>query len=91
MRRKPYPVTELTGGLQVSRDALLILDKESPNILNCRFDEGILKKDWALLPFTTAAVLGTPMWFDYYYQADGDDFLLLLTTTSAYKFNKTTD
>ena len=45
MKKTPYPIVDITGGLNVDRDPTMLLDKESPNLRNVRFSQGILKKD----------------------------------------------
>ena len=54
MRRQPYPITDLTGGLDVSVDATLITDKSSPNLKMVRFDKGMVKKDLGFASFSDA-------------------------------------
>ena len=44
MKRQPYPVAQLTGGLDVSVDAIFLVDKASPYLRNVRFDKGLVKK-----------------------------------------------
>ncbi len=55
MKRKPYPVTNLTGGLNVSLDALLLEDSTSPNLTHVRYVKGILTKDVGLSSYGSVA------------------------------------
>ena len=88
MRRKFHPITDLTGGLNLDVDPMLIPEKDSRNILCARFDRGLLKKDLGLTLFGDT-LLGVPLRFDSYHQTDGDTFLLALTTTGIFQFNTT--
>lgn len=87
-RKKPYPITDLTGGLNVSKDPLYLLDKENPVLLCARFDKGLLKKDMGWAEFGTP-LLGVPMMIDTFYKSDGVYRVLCFTTTSAYRWNST--
>lgn len=53
MKRKPYPVTQLTKGLNVNLDAVFLTDQESPNLKMVRFDKGLVKKDLGFVNFGT--------------------------------------
>jgi len=53
MRRQPYPVAQLTGGLDVSVDAIFLVDKASPYLRNVRFDKGLIKKGLEYVVFGT--------------------------------------
>jgi len=87
--KKPYPVTELTGGLDVSLDAVLLADKRSPN-LNCvRYQHGVLKRDLGWRQFAPA-IDGTPMLLDTFYLVDGTEYFLLFDQTQAYLYSTTT-
>lgn len=57
MRRKPYPVSQLTGGLNVSVDAVFLTDKQSPNLKMVRFDKGVIKKDLGFTSYGNCQVL----------------------------------
>lgn len=85
MRKKPYPITQLTGGLNISVDAVYLTDKQSPNLRLVRFHEGVLKKDYGLNTFSS--VTGRPMLFDTYATTNGSQYLILLTTDKMYKYN----
>ena len=89
-RKRPFPLTDLTGGLSVAKDPLLIADRESPNILCARMDMGLVKKDmgWSALGMP---LLGVPMLITTYYKSDGVYRTLCFTTTSAYRFDTTID
>lgn len=87
-KKTAYPVTTLTGGLNVSKDPLLITDAESPENLECRFGKGLLKKEFGKVLFGTK-VLGVPMFLDVFYLSNGTSFNTLFTTTSAYYLNTT--
>ena len=53
MRKKPYPITQLTGGLNTSLDPLFIKDSESPNVQMGRISKGLLKKNYGYASFET--------------------------------------
>lgn len=88
MKKKPYPLTDLTGGLNVAKDPVFLLDTESPNILCARIDKGLVKKDMGWYAFG-APLLGIPMLIDTFYKSDGVYRVLCLTTTSAYRYSAT--
>lgn len=90
MNRKPYPITDLTGGIQVSLDPLLLVDRQAVNCSNCRFEFGLLKKDWAWIPFSALPVVGTPVYMETFWTTAGASHLMLFTTKAAYKWNTTT-
>lgn len=80
MRRKPYPIVQLTGGLDVNVDALFLTDAKSPNLTMVMFHKGILKKDYGLADFDDDSPDSErPMLFDTYYQYDGDQYTMLAT------------
>jgi hypothetical protein len=87
MKKQPYPITELTGGINVDLDPSFIANKESPNARLCRFEKGLVKKDFGRREFGLP-VLGTPLLQEKYYKTNGDVVLLLLTTTSFYQWNE---
>ena len=58
MKRQPYPVAQLTGGLDVSVDAVFLVDKSSPYLRNVRFDKGLIKKGLGWVAFGTVNALG---------------------------------
>jgi hypothetical protein len=88
MKKRPYPVVDLTGGININRDPLLIQDKESPNATCVRIEDGIIKKDmgWRAIGLP---LLGTPMMIDTFYKSDGIYRVLCFTTTSAYRWDST--
>ena len=51
MKRQPYPVAQLTGGLDISADAVFLVDKASPHLRNVRFDKGLIKKGLGYVAF----------------------------------------
>jgi hypothetical protein len=86
MRKKPYPITDITGGLNVTIDSVYLTDKESPNIKLCRFEGGVLYKDFGKKTFGKK-VLGVPLLITHFVKSSGDTYLMLLTTTSAYRWS----
>lgn len=88
MRKKPYPITDLTGGINVNKDPAYLEDKENPSLICARYDRGLVKKDWGWNTFGTL-LLGTPMLIDQYKKSDDVYRLLCFTTTSAYTWNAT--
>jgi hypothetical protein len=89
MRKQAYPVTNLTGGLNVSLDPSLLEDSNSPEILEVRYDKGLLKKEFGLTE-KGLPLLGIPMLLETFYTTVGGTYLLGITTTSAYCWNATT-
>jgi hypothetical protein len=88
-RKQPYPITDLTGGINVGKDPIYIGDGESTNMRYCRFEGGVVYKDFGKSTFGTK-VLGTPLLIKKYFQTDGDTYIMLLTTTSVYKWDTAT-
>lgn len=88
MKKRPYPITDMTGGINTNRDPILLQDKESPNAVCVRIEDGIIKKDmgWTALGLP---LLGTPMMIDTFYKSDGVYRVLCFTTTSAYRWDTT--
>jgi len=88
MKKQPYPITNLTGGLNVAVDPTFLEDKDSPEILEVLYDKGLLKKDFGKVALGTA-LLGTPIFLDAFYLTTGTSYVLAFTTTTAYKLNET--
>jgi len=88
MRKQAYPLTQLTGGLDVSKDPIYLPDPNSPNVLGLRFDKGVVKKDWG---YSTLGLplLGTPMHFANFTLTTGATYSIIFTTSSVYKWNAT--
>ena len=91
MRKQPYPISDLPGGMNVSKDAVYLIDKMSPHIKGARFSQGILKKDFGWHTFGTGLPLdGIPMLIDTFYLQSGTEHLLVVTTKWVYLYNPTT-
>lgn len=88
MKKQPYPIANLTGGLNVNIDPTLLTDIESPDIREVYFDKGLLKKDFGKQLFG-GPILGTPMLLDTFYKLDGTTYLFCFTTQAAYIYNET--
>lgn len=91
MKRQSYPVIKLTGGLDVSVDAILLVDKNSPNLRNIRFDQGLIRKGLGFSQFGTVAsdglpLDGTPMLIDSFPLASGTIHYLFTTTKWVYRY-----
>lgn len=84
MKKQPYPILELTGGLNVSKDPMLLMDKENPRIYGMRHHEGFLKKDVGMHSFATLE--GIPMFIDSFYKYDGSEYTLLVTDKWIYEY-----
>lgn len=54
-RAQPYPIAQLTKGLDVAVDATLIADQSAVNAMNLRYDRGLIKKDLGWAPFGAVA------------------------------------
>jgi len=90
MRKQPYPIANLTGGLKVDLDAILIEDKNNPSVQEVYYDKGILKKEFGKRLFG-GDLLGTPMLYDTFYETDGTETLFCFTTKAAYTWNATNE
>jgi len=88
MRRQPYPIVNLTGGLNVNVDPILLTDVQSPEITEVFFDKGLLKKERGKHLFG-GTLLGIPMLYDTFYRNNGIEKLFCFTTTTAYTWNAT--
>ena len=88
MKKQPYPIVDLTGGLNVDKDPTMLLDKESPASRNIRFSQGVLKKDVGFDEFIyheADALDGTVMFIDTFFKRDGSQYLLIITTKWIYE------
>ncbi len=86
MRKKAYPVSRLTGGLDLSLDAMLITDSQSPNLELVRFHKGILKKDLGFLDFANT-LSEVPMHMDTFYEVDGTEHLMCWSVDYTYRYS----
>lgn len=85
LNRRPYPITNLTGGLNVSKDPLYIQDSESANTELTRYHKGIVKKEFALSSFSNIAerVMG----FHRYQKYNSNLYTICLSSNKAYKYD----
>src|SRR4030042_456859 len=89
MRRKPYPIFDITKGLDVSVIPLFLTDGASPN-LNCiRFHKGIIKKDLGFVPFVDDAA-ERPMKLYMFTKWAGTLYYALATVDDFYYLNADT-
>jgi hypothetical protein len=86
MKKQSYPITQLTGGLNISVDPSFLTDADSPDILGVRFVNGLLKKELGYNTFGLP-LLGVPMLIDTFYLTTGTSYSLCFTTTSVYKIH----
>ena len=92
MKRQPYPVAQLTGGLDVSVDAIFLVDKASPYLRNVRFDKGLIKKGVGFAGFGTGLPLdGTVMLIDSFPLEGGTVHTLIVTTKWVYRYISTSN
>ena len=84
MRRKPYPVIGLTGGLDTSVDPAFLSDIASPNVDNVRFHKGLVKKEFGFIAHGDANE--RVMLFDTYTQYDGTVYPMCVTVDKAYRW-----
>lgn len=91
MRRQPYPVAKITGGLDISLDPVFLVDKSSPNLYCARIQKGLIRKD---LDFTNlGSVLpldGCVMLIDSFTLYDGSRLHLFVTTDWVYQLSSGT-
>jgi len=89
MKKKPYPITLLTGGLVKNPDPLYITDNQSPNVTNIRYHKGIVKRD-----FTPTSLGNTNservMKICKYPLRSGVDNVIVLTEDAAYNYANST-
>lgn len=85
MRKKSYPIAQLTGGLVTSFDPTFIADKTSPSLKNVRFLKGLVKKDLSYdYLIDSTALDGTPMLIHSFNRYDGSADLMIMTIDWAY-------
>jgi len=90
MRRQAYPVAGLTGGLDVSVDAVFLTDKSSPNLRNVWFDKGLVRKGLGWAAFGSGLPLaGTVMLIDTFPMQSGTLHYLFATVDWVYRYNGT--
>lgn len=89
MRKQPYPVAQLTGGLDISVDATFLVDINSPNLRNVWFDKGLVKKGLGWTQFGATALDGTPMFMDSFPMSGGTIHLLFATPYWVYRWKST--
>lgn len=91
-RKQPYPITQITGGLNVNVDATFLVDKESPDLINVRFDKGLIKKDLAFANFGTGLPLDGPvLLMDQFPLQSGTTYNVIVTANQAYKYVSAND
>jgi hypothetical protein len=86
MRKKPYPITDLSGGLVTNRDALLLQDSQSSDNQWVRFDKGIIKKEYAWTDWTDLG--STPRCLANYSRANGDRYLIAITDAKMFVWDE---
>jgi len=92
MRKQPYPIAQLTGGLDVSVDPVFLLDKASPNVENIRIDKALIKKGLGLKAFSTDLPLDSAvMLIDSFPQSDGTTDYIFVTLDYVYSYSSLTD
>lgn len=94
MKKQPYPVAQLTGGLDVSIDATFLVDKASPDLRNIYYDQGLIKKGLGWLQFGVTSSDGLPldgtvMLIDSFPLESGTIYYLMTTTKWVYRYNST--
>lgn len=88
MRKQPYLIADLTGGYNPSKNALFLVDKESPNLLNVRLWQEMIRKDLSYNEFGNGLPLdGVPMFSDTFYTYDGSEHMLVVTDKWIYRYN----
>lgn len=85
MKKKPYPVMKVTGGLDVSVDPIYLVDKASPSLNNIRFHQGLLKKDLGWVELGSNLPLdGVVMWLDVFKTSVGQFYFVVCTLETFY-------
>jgi hypothetical protein len=88
MRRQPYPVAKITGGLDVSIDPVFLVDKSSPNLQCARIQKGLIKKDLDFVNLgSTLPLDGSIMLIDSFTLYDGSRHHLFVTTDWVYRLS----
>lgn len=95
MRKQPYPVAQITGGLDVSVDPVFLTDKASPNLQNIHLDKNLVKKQLGWRHFSAnsnnAPLTGTVLWMDSFPMASGTTHALFVTEDYVYRYNASND
>lgn len=87
MRRKPYPIPNLTGGLNVGQDPVYLEDKDSPDQRLVRYYQQRVCKDYELSALT-ASLSSAIQHVNTYTQLDGDSYLMGCTLTGLYYYSE---
>jgi hypothetical protein len=95
MKKQPYPIAQLTGGLDVSVDPVFLMDKASPFIHNVWLHKGLVKKGLGRAVFGTVSgsglpLSGTVMYIDSFPLSNSDMHYLFMTESYVYSYNSTT-
>jgi hypothetical protein len=88
MKKKPYPLTDLTGGLVTNKDPILLQDKFATETQWVIFEKGIVKKDFAWI--THGSVTGVPQKFIRFMRSDSTIYWCLVTTLKFYVWDGAT-
>lgn len=86
MRRRPYPIVEVTGGLDVGKDPIHLEDANATDLECVRYHKNTIKKDFAFQAVANVAnerIMG----FHTYKQYDGDQYTICCGVDKAYRLN----
>lgn len=91
MRKQPYPITQLTGGLDTSIDPTFLMDQASPNLQNIFLHKSLVQKNPGWRDFSANSCTGTVMFADSFPMRSGITHALFVTTGNAYRYNLSND
>jgi len=101
MKRQPYPVAQMTGGLDVSVDPIFLMDTLSPHVENIWLHKGLIKKGLGWKVFgeesapdgdeTGLPLVGTVRLIDSFPLSTGDIFYLVVTDDYVYQYRPSTN
>jgi len=92
MRKQPYPMTQLTGGLDVSIDPIFLMDRTSPNLRNIRLHKSMIRKELGWKQFSASGANGLPldsevMLIDSFPMANGTSHAVFVTANTFYSYD----
>lgn len=88
MKKQPYPIAQLTGGVDTSLDATFLVDTNSPNLRAVRFEKGLIKKVLSYSTFGTGLPLtGAVVAIATFETIAGSVHTLIITTDYIYLYD----
>ena len=91
MKKQPYPLTQITGGLDTSVDPTYLMDKASPNLQNIYLHDQLIKKGLGWRDLSANNCGGTVMYMDSFPMRSGTTHSLFFTPANAYRYHLAND